>query len=145
MYDWFEAEATAGVDDGTLWVNSSVPVAGIQVRLKNSAAIHALGALDAFEHAASDGQLIAYSLSGEVLSLGKHDLAEIGDAEIVSIILCDVRGRRIPVALAEPTGIAAADAASGTDAVYDVFGRRVKGSNLPKGIYIINAKKYIRK
>ncbi len=43
------------------------------------------------------------------------------------------------------TGPAAAcDAESGSDAIYDLQGRRISRENMHKGIYIIKGKKYIK-
>ena len=152
-----EATAVYTIEDGVLYVESPVSLAGIQVQLNidGKSDISATSDLDGFEHASAwlsdnDYLFLAYNLNGKTLTPGKHALLHIGNAQIVSIRLSDVQGHNVIVEGSETTFIDR----MGKDVmtvkgIYDLQGRKLAGVNsqlstLKKGVYIINGEKVVK-
>lgn len=152
-----EATAVYTIEDGVLYVESPVSLAGIQVQLNldGKSDISATSDLDGFEHASAwlsdnDYLFLAYNLNGKTLAPGKHALLHIGNAQIVSIRLSDVQGHNVIVEGSETTFIDR----MGKDVmtvkgIYDLQGRKLAGVNsqlstLKKGVYIINGEKVVK-
>ena len=158
------AEAIYTIEDGTLYVESPVALAGVQVQLslpsdyKSEGMLKVAEDLDGFEHPSvwlsdNDYLFLAYNMNGKMLTPGKHALMYIGNAEIASIRLSDAAGRNVTALNSEgedPTGIDR----MGKDAmtvkgVYSINGQKMAGSleqmkKLPKGVYIIDGVKVVK-
>ena len=154
------AEAVYTIEDGTLYVDSPVALAGVQVQLATADGqeITVAEDLDGFEHTSAwlsdnDYLFLAYNMNGKTLSAGKHALLHIGDAEVAAIKLADAIGHNVTVVSSEgsePTGIDR----MGKDVmtvkgVYSINGQKMAGSleqmkKLPKGVYIIDGVKVVK-
>ena len=152
-----EAEATYTIENGTLYVESPVALAGVQVQLAVNAeqSITVADDLKGFEHTSAwfsdnDYLFLAYSMNGKALNAGKHALLHIGDAMIAQIRLSDARGHNVLVTGDDATRVnrMASDVMS-IPGIYDLQGRKLTGNSqkqnlLPKGVYIIDGKKVVR-
>ena len=149
--------ATYTVEDGTLYIDSPIALAGVQVQLAvgSNAEIKVADDLAGFEQASSwlsekDYLFIGYSMNGSTLKPGKHALLHIGDAQISTIRLSDVAGRNISVVAGEnaSTVTRMGKDVMTVDGIYDLFGRKLSPANqeeiLQHGVYIINGKKVIK-
>ena len=90
------------IEDGILYVNSPVAMAGLQFSIANCTAsdIEWLAAVNGFEKVATrnaDGSLVvmAYNMNGAVIPAGKQALLRIGDKELTDIVLADPEGNGI--------------------------------------------------
>ena len=99
--------ATYSVENGILYIDSPVDLAGVQVDLTadRSNAITMLSGLDGMEKAGdwiNDSKycMLAFSLSGNTVASGRRAIAMIGGANVDDVILVDVAGKRI-VALSD--------------------------------------------
>lgn len=108
---------TYTIEDGILYVDSDVALGGVQFRIEagEDFDIKALEALGAFEvvkdYTAENGWLLlAYSMSGKTLPVGKHALFSIGDAEITEAVFSDAMGRNVMAICGNTTGIGAIEA-----------------------------------
>ena len=153
-----EATAVYTIEDGVLYVESPVALAGIQVQLnlperKN---MTVTDDLNGFEHTSAwlsdnDYLFLAYNMNGKTLSAGKHALLKIGDAEISNIRLSDTMGGNVNVEGAE--GTTSIDTMGSKvmkqEGIYDLQGRKLSTLNSPlstlkKGVYIINGEKVVK-
>jgi len=153
-----EASAIYTVEDGTLYVESPVALAGVQVQLNmpEMKDITVAEDLKGFEHTSAwlsdnDYLFLAYNMSGKTLSAGKHALLKIGDAEISRIRLSNAMGGNVPVEGGE--GTTRIDAMGSKiqlqGGVYNLKGQKVAAESndlkkLPKGVYIINGQKVVK-
>ena len=153
-----DLSATFSIEDGTVYVNNPMSLAGIQIQLElaDGQTVSATGDLDGFEHASSwlsdsDYLFLAYSINGKTLVPGKHALLHIGDAKIITIRLSDLAGRNV-TAVEEDSGSTKINSLKRNviagDGVYDLQGRKVtvrhKQNMLQHGVYIINGKKVVK-
>ena len=164
-----EAEArTAGiasvaefyVQDGIVYVDSPVELAGVQLNLLvgDDAKVTPLEALDGFEHTgaglgANRYVFLAYNLSNRTLPAGKHALLSIGNAEVEKLVLSDAAGHNVEVMLSSVTGIANPEAFDRrpdyAKGIYNgagiKLGEKAKDvDRLPAGFYIVNGKKVVK-
>ena len=157
-----EHTATYWMENDTLYMDSPVALGGVQVQLalggkgkKENVGV-ALD-LDGFEHTSAwlsdnDYLFLAYNMNGKALTAGKHALLHIKDAEISSIRLSDISGRKISATNVNGNKVTSIGR-MGKDVmnvkgVYDLQGRKITISErqnvLPHGIYIIDGKKVIK-
>ena len=150
------ATATYTVEDGVVYVDCPVALAGVQVQLatEDGQTVTVADDLKGFETTSAwltdnDYLFLGYSMSGKTLAPGKHALLNIGTGQIAKIRLSDMYGRNVEAIGSEATGIDR----MGKDVmtvkgVYNMSGQKVAGSaerkNLPKGVYIINGEKVVR-
>lgn len=155
-----EATATYTIENGMVYVESPVALAGVQVQLKiddNSQMedVRVADNLNGFEQTSAwlsdtDCLFLAYSMNGKTLDPGKHAILHIGDGQIVSIRLSNPLGGNV---LAKGSGTTGVDR-MGKDVmsvkgIYNLKGQKISESTsefgkLPKGIYIIDGKKVIK-
>ena len=157
-----EAQAIYSIENGVLYVDCPLALAGIQLQLKTpkSTADNSLKPaenLNGFELSSSwltdsDYMLMVYNLNGKTLSAGKQAVMYIGDAEIATLRLADAAGNPVKVIMADgnTTGIDR----MGKDVMYgkgifNVKGQKVAGNTtdlekLPKGVYIIGGEKVVK-
>ena len=153
-----EESAIYSIENGTLYVDSPVALAGIQVQLDvvEGQEIYTAEDLDGFETASAwlsntDYLFIAYSMSGKSLTPGRHALLHIGVAKLTSLRLSDAAGHNISVTEkgGETTGMDSFRRnVVSSRGVFDLSGRKVtvsdKQESLPHGVYIIDGKKVVK-
>ncbi len=150
-------KAVYTIEDGIVYVNTPVALAGVQIQLtvNKESDIQAAEALAGFERTSawlSDNEYIflAYNMNGKTLAPGKHAILNIGDAGISAIRLGDVVGNEVVAVAGEATGINSISSDSKTaKGVYNVKGQKVAKSDaqlekLPKGVYIIDGVKVVK-
>lgn len=151
------AEATYTIENGTVYVESPVALAGVQVQLATGEGqeITVADDLNGFEHASAwlsdnDYLFMAYNMNGHTLSPGKHALLNIGDAEIATIRLSDVAGRNVQATGSQVTSIdRMGKDVMNVKGIYSISGQKIAGSvkqmkKLPKGVYIIDGVKVVK-
>lgn len=152
------AVAEYTVEDGIVYVDCPVELAGVQVQLAadEQSDITVADDLKGFEHmgawiADNDYLFLAYNMAGRTLAPGKHAILNIGDKEITNIVLSDKNGHNVQVMEGVTTGINTVTVAGNKQhGVYDIMGRKVANdaaslSKLSRGIYIVNGKKIVNK
>lgn len=108
--------ATYTVENGILYVDCPVELAGVQAELNGSRGKTEIAVLPALRGMESTGdwisdaayRFIAFSLSGKTLGYGRHALLSIGDASLSDLILVDQSGNRIMAIDSESSGISPA-------------------------------------
>ena len=152
-----EAEAVYTVEDGVVYVETPVALAGVQVQLlmPEKKDISVADDLKGFENVSAwlsdnDYIFLAYNMNGKTLAPGKHALLTIGDARISGIRLSDAMGRNVMPVSGQTTSISNMGATVKTiKGVYNLKGQRVAASAdklkaLPKGVYIVDGEKVIK-
>ena len=157
-----ESTAIYTIENGTLYVESPVALAGVQVQLNNSqfsivnSQLEVASDLDGFEHTSawltdSDYLFLAFNLNGKTLTAGKHALLYIGDADVTSLRLSDAQGHNVMVEAGE--GTTSIDALGSKvqqqGGIFNLKGQKLSGKaidlqKLPKGVYIINGEKVVK-
>ena len=157
------AVASYTIEDGVVYVDSPVEVAGVQVQLSQPTPDPSLKGreivvaedMKGFEHTSAwlsdnDYLFLGYNMNGKTLSAGKHAILIIGDAQIADIRLSDRNGRNI---IAESTTVDKIDRmardVTTVSGIYDLQGRKLSGKaadlqKLPKGVYIVNGEKVLK-
>ncbi len=151
------AVATYTVEDGIVYVDSPVEIAGVQIQLATSAQneIRVAEDMRGFEHTSAwlsdnDYLFLGYNMNGKTLSAGKHAILIIGDAQIADIRLSDAYGHNI---MTESSTVDKIDRMARdvmtVSGIYDLQGRKLSGKatdlqKLPKGVYIVNGQKVIK-
>lgn len=151
------ASATYSIENGTVYVDCPVAIAGVQVQLATDGKkdITVCDDLKDFENTSAwltddDYIFLAYNMNGLTLSPGKHALLNIGDAQISNIRLSDAQGHNIEVTGKDATGInTITSRIKNAKGVYNLNGQKVAGSeselnSLPDGVYIINGTKVVK-
>lgn len=108
-----QSVATYTVEDGVLYVDSPVELAGMQAELSGNRATTTISVLQALRGMENTGEwvsdeayrFLAFSLSGRTLGAGRHALLEIGSANIDELILVDAAGNRIMAIKGTHSGI----------------------------------------
>ncbi|MBP3823147.1 MAG: S8 family serine peptidase [Bacteroidaceae bacterium] len=148
------ATAEYSIEDGLLYIDTPVQLAGLQLFLsgcESADEVTPLAALDGMEYATSSLNtklstlnFLTYSLARRTIPAGRHAILRVGNARVSDIILSDLQGRQVQVQYQLPTIVEEMEneyvnrqLSIGT--FFDLTGRRVKVPN--KGIYIINGKK----
>lgn len=153
-----ESQAVYTIEDGVLYVESSVELGGIQIQVAfdKHQSFKVANSLDGFEQAStwltdSDYMLLTYSLNGKTIAPGKHAILHIGNSEMTSLRLSDANGFRVRVIDGNITAIEAlvGSRVLRTGGVYNLKGQKVAGSEtdmngLKRGVYIINGKKVVK-
>lgn len=153
-----EATAVYTIEDGVLYVESPVALAGIQVQLNlpEKKDMTVTDDLNGFEQTSAwlsdnDYLFLTYSIIGKTLSAGKHALLTIGDAEISNIRLSDTKGGNVNVEGGQ--GTTSIDAMGSKvqlqGGVFNLKGQKVASNaadlqKLPKGVYIVNGEKVVK-
>lgn len=98
-----ESTATYSIENNTLYVESAVELAGVQVAVKTSRTAEPVAAddLKGFETTSAwtddnNYLFLAYSMTGKTLPAGKHALLHLGsEAQIESMTLADKQGHNV--------------------------------------------------
>lgn len=152
-----ESTATYTIENGTLYVESPVALAGVQVQLNLDAQkdIKVADDLNGFEHTSAwltdnDYLFLAYNMNRKTLTAGKHALLEIGDANITTLRLSDAQGHNVLAIADETTSITTLGSKVKLQGgIFNLKGQKVSGKaidlkKLPKGVYIINGEKVVK-
>lgn len=152
-----EQEAVYTVENGQLFVESPVALAGVQVQLatEKGTAITATETLNGFEQVATwlsdnDYLFLGYNMSGKSIAAGKHAILNIGDSQISDIRLSDTRGHRVNAVAGNTTSIDRLGSdVQHVEGIYTLTGVKISGdakkaSKLPSGVYIINGQKVVK-
>lgn len=141
--------ATFTVEDGILYVDATTPLGGVQVSVAapSGTEFETMEGLNGMEHAGSwmnenEYMLLAYSMSGKTIGIGKQPLLRIGDAEVKSIVASDARGKNVLAVNGATTSID--ELPFGIDnfknaemRYYDLSGRMINSNAAQKsGLYI---------
>lgn len=149
--------ATYTIENGTLYVDSPVALAGVQVQLAvdEGQEITVAENLKGFEHTSAwfsdnDYFFMAYNMAGKTLEAGRHALLHLGSGKISKIRLSDADGHNVEAIGNQATRVnrMATDVMT-VKGIYDLQGRKLTGDSsrdvqLPKGVYIVNGKKVVR-
>ena len=151
------ATATYTIENGIVYVDSPVALAGAQVQLATEKGneITATDDMTGFEQTSSwlsdnDYIYLAYSMSGKTLDAGKHAILNIGNAKIMDIRLSDVAGTNVIAKAEQATAIIRLGAdAMNVKGIYTLLGVKVSGRSsdlkkLPAGVYIVDGKKVVK-
>ena len=154
-----EVAATAeySIEDGILYVDSSVDLGGVQVMLNLDPrkSVTVSDDLEGFEHTSAwlsdnDYMFMAYNMNGKTLSAGKHALLRIGDAEVSDLILSTISGKPVYVHTEGTTAIKTVETKTQkVKGVFNLMGHKMADNasdleKLPKGIYIIDGEKVVK-
>lgn len=150
------AIATYSIENGTVYVDCPVSLAGVQVQLttEEKKTISVSDELKGFETASAwltdtDYIFLAYNMNGLTIPAGKHAILNIGDAELTSLRLSDAAGHNIEIS-GISTGIESITSSMiKCNGVYNIHGQKVASdkdsfNSLPRGVYIINGKKILK-
>lgn len=153
-----EAVATYTVEDGIVYVESPVELAGVQLQLNipEQTTPATLEALKGFEQASAwltdeDYIFLGYNMNGKTIPAGKHALLKIGDAQLRSMRLSDTMGSNVIAEAGNATAIEmlTPKALINTHGIYNLKGQKVAGSandleKLPKGVYVVDGIKVVK-
>ena len=151
-----ENTATYTVENGVLYVESPVALAGVQAQLSLDGRgkmedVRVASDLDGFEHTSAwltDNVylFLAYNLNGKVLTPGKHALLYIGDADLSSLRLSDAQGSNVTAVAGEGTVIKDAMGSKVMNAkgIWNLNGQKIGSDKLRKGVYIIDGNKVVK-
>ena len=149
-----EATAVYTIEDGVLYVESPVALAGVQAQVNLDGRckkddVRIADELNGFEQVSAwlsdnDYLFLAYNLNGKTLTAGKHALLYVGDAEVSGMRLSDPQGHNVMAVAGE--GATSIDAMGSKvmrqEGIYDLQGRKV--TTLKKGVYIVNGEKVVK-
>ena len=159
------ADATAiyTIENGVLYVESPVALAGVQAQLNLSdnqsdeACFKVAKDLNGFEHTSAwlsdnDYLFLAYNMNGKTLTPGKHALLYIGNADLSSLRLSDTSGHNVIPIPGEGTPTLIDMMGSKVirqSGVFNLKGQKVASketdmNKLPNGVYIVNGEKVIK-
>ena len=157
-----EATAVYTIEDGVLYVETPVALAGVQVQLNYSQeqtansqyqVAEGLGGFEQVSGWLSDNDMLflAYNMNGKTLTTGKHALLHIDDADVTNLRLSDAQGHNV---LVEFGGQTTHVDAMGSKVmlqggVFNLKGQKVAGKasdlqKLPQGVYIVNGEKVVK-
>lgn len=151
------ATATYTVENGIVYVDSPVDLAGVQIQIatEKGREVTATGEMEGFEQASSwlsdnDFIYLAYSMSGKTLTAGKHAILNIGNAKIMDIRLSDAAGKNVEAKAGELSSITRLGSdVMNVSGIYTLTGVKLSGRSsdlkkLPAGVYIVDGKKVVK-
>lgn len=151
------ATATYTVENGIVYVDSPVDLAGVQIQIatEKGSEVTATGEMEGFEQASSwlsdnDFIYLAYSMSGKTLTAGKHAILNIGNAKIMDIRLSDAAGKNVEAKAGELSSITRLGSdVMNVSGIYTLTGVKLSGrssdlNRQPAGVYIVDGKKMVK-
>ena len=151
------ATATYTVENGIVYVDSPVDLAGVQIQIatEKGSQIKATDEMEGFEQTSSwlsdnDFIYLAYSMSGKTLAAGKHAILNIGNAKIMDIRLSDAAGKNVEAKAGQETSVTPLGAdVMNVSGIYTLTGVKLSGRSsdlkkLPAGVYIVDGKKVVK-
>ena len=153
-----ESVATYTIEDGILYVESPVNLAGVQVQLNipEHETPEVLESLNGFERASAwltdeDYIFLAYNMNGKTLPAGKHAIMKLGDKILKAIRLSDKYGQNVGTEPGNVTSINDMSVSNilNSKGIYNLNGQKVAGkaediNRLPHGVYIVNGQKIVK-
>ena len=151
--------ATVFVENGTLWIDSEMPVAAFELTLNPSTAVSVCNSLrqKGFTVRTNSGnsqtRIVGYSMSGATIAEGKTAICEAlqEGTEVVNAVLSDADAEEIAVKIisGETNGVQyVVTESQQKEHVYDLQGRRLPNAPTSllqkKGLYIQNGRKIVR-
>lgn len=141
--------ATFTVEDGILYVDATTPLGGVQVLVNADAdtEFETLEGLNGMERtgnwmSANEYQLLAFSMVGNAINIGKQPLLRIGDATVKTLIASDAKGKNVLAINGAATSIEQLpfgidDMKDAEMRYYDLSGRMISSQAAQKkGMYI---------
>ena len=152
------SNAVYTIEDGVLYVESSVELGGVQVQVAfdEHQSVKNTNSLNGFEQSSTwltdtDYLMLTYSLKGKSLAPGKHAILHIGNGKISSLHISDVNGYKVNTTRGEATNIESTIGSRvlRNNGVYNLKGQKVASSesemkNLKSGVYIVNGMKVVK-
>lgn len=151
------ATATYTVENGIVYVDSPVDLAGVQIQIatEKGCQIKATDEMEGFEQTSSwlsdnDFLFLAYSMSGKTLAAGKHAILNIGNAKIMDVRLSDAAGKNVEAKAGQETSVTRLGAdVMNVSGIYTLTGVKLSGRSsdlkkLPAGVYIVDGKKVVK-
>lgn len=151
------ATATYTVENGIVYVDSPVDLAGVQIQIATDkgSEVTATDEMEGFEQTSSwlsdnDFIYLAYSMSGKTLTAGKHAILNIGNAKIMDIRLSDAAGKNVEAKAGELSSITRLGSdVMNVSGIYTLTGVKLSGrssdlNRLPAGVYIVDGKKVVK-
>lgn len=149
------AQTVYTIEDGVLYIETPVEIAGLQIQLSlnnKEESIKTTETLKGFEVASTwltenDYRMLAYSFGSKTLTPGKHAIMTIGNADITSLRLSDTQGNSVLAVPGDATAIkdAMGSKVINSKGVWNLSGQKVNSEkNLKKGVYIINGQKVVK-
>ena len=151
------ATATYTVENGIVYVDSPVDLAGVQIQIATDkgSEVTATDEMEGFEQTSSwlsdnDFIYLAYSMSGKTLAAGKHAILNIGNAKIMDIRLSDAAGKNVEAKAGELSSITRLGSdVMNVSGIYTLTGVKLSGRSsdlkkLPAGVYIVDGKKVVK-
>ena len=144
------ATAEYTVEDGLLYIDCPVTMAGLQVLFKTEDGelrCEPLEILNGRENVSSMKDesclFMSYSLCGRTIPAGRHAILRVGNAQVMGIILSDVNGREVLAEYRTPTFIETIQPEQQVkprEGIFDMMGRKIQAPQ-QKGVYVIDGKK----
>ena len=144
------ATAEYTVEDGLLYIDSPVTMAGLQVLFKTEDGelrCEPLEILNGRENVSSMKDesclFMSYSLCGRAIPAGRHAILRVGNAQVMGIILSDVNGREVLAEYRTPTFIETIQPEQQVkprEGIFDMMGRKIQAPQ-QEGVYVIDGKK----
>ena len=143
------ATADYTIEDGLLYIDCPVSLAGVQVLFRTQDGelrCEPLDVLDGMENTSSTRDdeclFLSYSFRGRTIPAGRHAILRVGDAEVAGIVLSDIGGREVMANYSLPTVIETVLPEQHVDSrqgVFDLMGRKIQTPR--KGVYVVDGKK----
>lgn len=143
------ATAEYTIEDGLLYIDSPVSLAGLQILLQNEDGVityEPLDVLNGMENvtnpSAEDGWFMSFSLQGKTIPAGRHAVLRVNNAQVTGMLLSDTRGREVVAETSMPTDIntiTVQPMGKARQGIFDMMGRQVQAPQ--KGVYVIDGKK----
>ncbi|WP_288287223.1 S8 family serine peptidase [uncultured Prevotella sp.] len=137
------------IEDGLLYIDSPVQLAGLQVLFQNEddePCCEPLEILKGMEYAScmkdENYLFMSYSFRGRTIPAGRHAILRVGDAEVSGIVLSDVNGHEVMANYSLPTiieNILPEQQVETQKGLFDLMGRKIQ--TMRKGVYVIDGKK----
>lgn len=139
------------IENGLLYIDSPVRLAGLQILFKSSEGdlrCKPLDVLHGMEYAqitnpeGPSSMFLSYSLSGRSIPAGHRAVLRVDDAEVAGIVLSDEYGHEVLANYSQPTvieHILPEQHLESRPGIYDMMGRKVKAPRT--GVYVIDGKK----
>ena len=146
-----EALATASytVEDGLLYIETPVNLAGLQILFETDDEefrAEPQQVLQGMEYAAinrhDESQFVTYSLCKRFIPAGRHAVLRVGDVKVKSIVLSDVQGHEVYATYEMPTiveKVQPEQQVKPREGFFDLMGRKVQTPT--HGIYVLDGKK----
>lgn len=145
------------IENGHLYVNSDVPVAGVEVHLATEndgsdplTPSASLAMFEKFTNWKTPDEFVffAFNFNRETLQPGVNEICAIGYGDVSKLILSDAMGNEIAATRQEESSITSVEVADNKRpaGIYNLLGVKVRsnGGRLPAGVYIINGEKCVK-